>query len=285
MSRSICTAKSFSDIDSLGGTVSLDAPRIVAAGFAADRVNAKARIDGRRVAIDGRASAYGATATTAGSARVARGIIGSGGVRSCAVRLGTSTCGVCHASLNVPAAATDVNGDYHVAGTQVRSNVGSGSTWTGSNVGSGFSRIAGDLRFAPSTIAGAAIARGSTAGFTIDGGEFAYEADATVADLDLQRVGTGIPRAGAGRPTATRAPSTATSSRAAAGQYRLDRPDHRARRDEPDGERHAARHGDHGRADSAAGVRCRPAAGHGAREGERLVRRLRSGGRQRQAGA
>ena len=66
-------AASFSDIDSLSGTVSLNAPRIVAAGFAADQVKANARIDGRRVAIDGRAAAYGASADGGRKRRVARG--------------------------------------------------------------------------------------------------------------------------------------------------------------------------------------------------------------------
>ena len=84
------------------------------------------------------------------------------------------------------------------------------------------------------------------------------------------------------RPIGTRAPINghivASGSGTIAGP-----PGHRGD-DEPHGERHVARHGDHGRADSSAGVRCHAAAGHGAREGDRLVRRLRSGGRQRQAG-
>ena len=59
-------AASFSDANSLHGTVSLDAPRIVAAGFAANQVKGNARIDGRRLTIDGQAAAYGASATAAG---------------------------------------------------------------------------------------------------------------------------------------------------------------------------------------------------------------------------
>ena len=46
-----------------------------------------------------------------------------------------------------------------------------------------------DLRFQPSTVAGARIAAGSTAGVTMDGGDIAYRADATVADLNLRRLG------------------------------------------------------------------------------------------------
>ena len=41
----------------------LDSPRVVAAGYAAGPIHAKARIEGRRVALDGSAAAYGAAAT------------------------------------------------------------------------------------------------------------------------------------------------------------------------------------------------------------------------------
>ena len=49
--------------------------------------------------------------------------------------------------------------------------------------------VDGDLRFDDSTVAGARIAGGSTAQFSIRGQDVAYQADATVAGLDLQRVG------------------------------------------------------------------------------------------------
>jgi autotransporter translocation and assembly factor TamB len=54
---------------------------------------------------------------------------------------------------------------------------------------SGFSRTVVDLRFQPSTVAGATIAAGSTAGVTVNGSDIAYRADATVAGLDLERLG------------------------------------------------------------------------------------------------
>src|SRR5207249_12001703 len=77
--------------------------------------------------------------------------------------------------LNVPAAATNINGDYHVAGS-VRS-------------ASGRTPLQGDLRFAPSTVAGATVESGSTVRFDVNGRQIDYETDATIADLDLQRVG------------------------------------------------------------------------------------------------
>src|SRR5207249_10105661 len=118
---------------------------------------------------------------------------------------------------------TNVNADYRVTGSVA---AGSGPTRTaaelrvaekrrasdgntaGTNgavhdrtVESGFSRtnsrtngrgrtnIKGDLRFLESTIAGAAIESGSTVGFSMNGSEIGYSADATVSNLDLQRVG------------------------------------------------------------------------------------------------
>src|SRR5262245_20818138 len=59
-------AAEFANLNSLRGTVSLDSPRVVAAGYTAGPINAKARISGRRVGLDARAAAYGASATAAG---------------------------------------------------------------------------------------------------------------------------------------------------------------------------------------------------------------------------
>ncbi|HEY3044363.1 MAG TPA: translocation/assembly module TamB domain-containing protein [Vicinamibacterales bacterium] len=168
-------APSFSEVDSLRGTVSLNAPRIVAAGFAANQVKGTARIDGRRLTIDGQAAGYGASATAVGSVVLPESKKGAvafdlhGQARHVDLRR-------LPPHLNAPFAATDVNAEYHV----VRS---------GSNVGSGFSRIYGDLGFAPSTIAGATVESGSTLRFDVNGRQIGYETDATVADLDLQRVG------------------------------------------------------------------------------------------------
>ena len=170
--------KSLSEVGSLSGTVSVDAPRIVAAGFAAEQVKANARLDGRRVAIDGHASAYGSTVTAAGRLVLPEELSGplAFDLRGQAKRVNLQRL---PRSLNVPAAVTNINGQYRVAGSRVDSSAGSGR-----------SRIEGDLQFAPSSVAGAAIAAGSTAAFTIDGRNFAYQSDATVENLDLRRVGT-----------------------------------------------------------------------------------------------
>src|SRR5262245_14611320 len=167
-------SRSLSNIDTLRGTASIDSPRMVAAGYVAETIHAKARVDGRRVALDGSASAYGAAATVAGNVTLPEG----------KVPLGFDVRGVArHVDLrrlprqaSVPPASTQVNAAYHVAGSVAPEKAGP--------------RVRGDLRFEPSAIAGAKIAAGSTAAFTVNGKDIAYKADATVADLDLQRVGT-----------------------------------------------------------------------------------------------
>jgi autotransporter translocation and assembly factor TamB len=163
-------AANFSDRNSLRGTVKLDAPRIAVAGYSAEQVKANARVEGRHVALDGRAAAYGAAADAAGRVTLPEGKQPltydlHGQARHVDLRR-------LPRSLNVPPAATDVNADYHVVGAAATPQ-----------------NVKGDLRFAPSTIAGARVAAGSTAGFSISGRQITYRTDATVADLDLERVG------------------------------------------------------------------------------------------------
>jgi hypothetical protein len=166
--------EALSNVDALRGTVMLDSPRLVAAGYVAERVHANARVNGRKVGLDGRASAYGTAATVSGDATLpdfeTKGRTVGFDLHGTAAHLDLRKL---PRQLKAPAAATDVNAEYHLQGS----------------VGSGSSRTVVDLRFQPSTVAGARIAAGSTAGVTINGGNFAYRADATVADLDLQRIG------------------------------------------------------------------------------------------------
>jgi len=59
--------EALSNVDALHGTIALDASRFVAAGYTAGPVHAKAKIDGRKVALNANASAYGAAATANGT--------------------------------------------------------------------------------------------------------------------------------------------------------------------------------------------------------------------------
>jgi autotransporter translocation and assembly factor TamB len=161
--------ESLSKVTALRGTASVDSPRLVSAGYVAERIHAKARVDGRRVSLDGSAAAYEAVATVAGNITLPEE----------RAPLGYDIHGVARhvdlrnlpRELGAPPASTNINAAYHVAG-------------------SAGPAARGDLRFEPSTIAGAKIAPGSTAGFSVNGNDVSYKADATVADLDLQRIGT-----------------------------------------------------------------------------------------------
>ena len=171
---------SFQNIDSLRGGLSIDSPRIVAAGYTAGPIFAKAQFEGRRVALSAKGNAYGASATASGRVtlpdfadkRASSSTIPfdfSGQLRKVDLRKMPR-------ELKIPPADTNVNADYHVAG----------SVTTGKNA---TENVKGDAKFLPSTLAGATIAEGSTAGFTMNGKEIGYSADATVSDVDLERIG------------------------------------------------------------------------------------------------
>jgi translocation and assembly module TamB len=171
--------EALSNVSALHGTMSIDAPRIVAAGYTAGPIHAKARIDGRKVGIGGNLAAYGATATVAGNVTLpdttketpAQPIVFDlrGQARHVDLRKMPR-------NLNVPPAETDVNAEYHAAG----------SVMTGKHASQ---HVNVDATFMPSSVAGARIAAGSTGGFTLSGNDIGYSADANLADLDLQRVG------------------------------------------------------------------------------------------------
>ncbi|OLC74515.1 MAG: hypothetical protein AUH72_21605 [Acidobacteria bacterium 13_1_40CM_4_65_8] len=172
-------AESFSNVNSLRGTLDFHSPHLVAAGYVAGPLDAKARIDGRRVGLDARGSAYGASATATGQVVLPETLETTTNAK--AQPIAFDLRGQARhvdlrrlpRDLKVPPADTNVNAAYHVAGA----------------VRSGVNRTKGDLTFDPSTIAGAQIARGSTASFSVNGSDIGYSADANVSNLDLQRIG------------------------------------------------------------------------------------------------
>ena len=249
--RSARGTRSLTSIRS-AGTVSLDAPRIVAAGFAADRVKAKARIDGRRVALDGRASAYGATVTTAGRLVLPEESIGSGGVRR--ARSGSARGPAASAAVAERSRCSDgrqrrLPRRGNRRSRRDRSNVGSARTWDPALAG---------LRAICASRRRRSRAQRSQAAAPPDSRSTA----AASRTRPMRRSTTSICSASA---TEFRVPALADRP-----LQELDQRPHRRerQRDNADarpwpgemnahGERHAARHGDHGRPDSAAGVRCR----------------------------
>ncbi len=62
------SGEALANVDALHGDIELDSPRTVAAGYVAERIHAKATVDGRRLRIaEARAGAYGATVTASGN--------------------------------------------------------------------------------------------------------------------------------------------------------------------------------------------------------------------------
>jgi hypothetical protein len=165
---------SFSNLDSLSGKASVSAPRVTAAGYTAENISADATIDGRRVSLDGRAAAYGATATARGALTIPTGDDPLAfDLRGRASHLDLARL---PRNLNVPPASTSITADYHAVGAMPSS-------------GTAARRITADATFAESTIPGARIAQGSTAGVTMHGSSLSYRADATINGLDLEQVG------------------------------------------------------------------------------------------------
>ncbi|MBW8861915.1 MAG: translocation/assembly module TamB domain-containing protein [Acidobacteria bacterium] len=158
----------------------LDSPRLAAAGYTAGPIDARAQIDGRRAQFSAKANFYGASATAVGKATLPDFADKNAKAQTIPFDVSGQLRHVdlrnMPRDLKIPAAETNVGGDYHVAG----------SVTTGKNP---TQNIKGDMKFLPSTVAGATIAGGSTAGFTMNGKAIGYSADATVQNLDLQRVG------------------------------------------------------------------------------------------------
>jgi len=78
--------------------------------------------------------------------------------------------------VKAPPATTDVNAAYHVSGA-IAAAKGAAPD------------VDGELRFLPSTLPGAQVAPGSTVGFSMHDGTIGYHADATVSNVDLERLG------------------------------------------------------------------------------------------------
>jgi hypothetical protein len=164
-------------IDSLRGTVSVDAPRLAGRGYSAEDVHADLQLAGRAISVDARGKAYGASVTAAGRVTLPRndGPVAfdlRGRVRDIDLhRL--------PAALNVPRPRTNINGDYQVSGTQ-RFSGASGPRGT---------RVVLEATFGASQVPGAEIEAGSPAGIDTRALEIAYHADVNIANVDLQRLG------------------------------------------------------------------------------------------------
>ncbi len=169
-------------LDRTRGRFSVTAPRIVAAGYRATDVVMKGAVAGRRISIDGRAAAYGGTATAKGvvvppakaGAPLEFDVAGS----ASHVDLASLP-----ASVSAPRVKTDVNASaYHVKGSVAKNRTA----------------VEGNVTLDQSTVADGTIVKGTSAEFDIVAGpktrgaqsiDATYAARGGVRNVNLYRVG------------------------------------------------------------------------------------------------
>jgi translocation and assembly module TamB len=154
--------------DRLNGTFAFEGPRLVAAGYEARDVKVKGTVAGPRITIDGRASAYGGTAT-------ARGFVVTPGPRRA---LAFDVRGTADdvdlrrlpPALGVPQLATELSvAEYHITGK-------------GEAIGA-------TARLNESSVEGTTIDAGTTAEFALERETISYAVRGSVQNLDLDRIG------------------------------------------------------------------------------------------------
>jgi hypothetical protein len=161
------------------GRFTFTGPRVVAAGYEARDVRVTGTLAGRRLVLDGRAVAYGGSATAKGF------IITPSGRERLSFDLEGSANGVnlrnLPASIGAPRVTTNLSvARYHVRGQ-------------GANV-------EGNATLRRSTIEGGTIGDGTTAEFAIGPGSITYASRGSVDDLNLERVGRAFNVAALAKP-------------------------------------------------------------------------------------
>jgi autotransporter translocation and assembly factor TamB len=165
--------------DRLKGTFGVSAQEVVAAGYQATDVTVTGSLDGARIALDGRARAYGSTATASGF------IVTPAPGRPLSFDLRGRADDVDPRRLPASTQAPKVAAKVSVAEYQVRGTGGS---------------IKGSVRLNQSELEGAVIAGGTVAEFASNNGRIAYTARGSVANLNLQRIGNAFNVAALARP-------------------------------------------------------------------------------------
>ncbi len=151
----------------LRGTYSIDAGSARVAGYEARNLAAKGRIDGRTIRVDATGDAYGGHASAVGVIDARRPFALDLAGRAAGVDLRNLP-----SAFRVPGVPSDLQFTYTLKG---RDGVYSGET-----------------RLEASTLAGAAIAAGTTVQFRVGGPAPSYAAQGEVAGLDVQEVGRGF---------------------------------------------------------------------------------------------
>ena len=155
-------------VDRLTGTFAFNGPRVVAAGYEARNVQVSGALKGARITLDGKAAAYGGTATTRGF------IVTPAPGRPLAFDLAGKAEHVdlrkLPASTGAPFLSSDLSvADYHVKGAG--------------------QSITGTATLNPSSVEGATIGAETIATFDLTPTRISYTARGSVADLDVDRLG------------------------------------------------------------------------------------------------
>jgi uncharacterized protein involved in outer membrane biogenesis len=154
--------------DRVNGTFAFEAPRVAAAGYAASDVKISGTVDGPRITVDGRASAYGGTATARGFVVTpAPGRALSFDMRGAADHVDLRKL---PAAIGVPQLATNLSvADYHISGAGPA--------------------LEGTATLKESSVEGATIASGTSAEFALAPTTISYAVRGAVRDVDLHRIG------------------------------------------------------------------------------------------------
>jgi len=166
-------------LERMSGTYAFNGPHGVAFGYEARAVRVSGRLDGRRIALDGRGAAYGGTATARGY------IVASAPGQPVAFDLRGKADHVDLRRIPASAGAPPVETNLSASGYQVR---GKGGTTSGS------------ATLETSTVEGATIAAGTTAEFSTTPGTISYTARGSVTGLNLQRIGEAFDVAAIAKP-------------------------------------------------------------------------------------
>ena len=161
------------------GRFTFTGPRVTAAGYDARNVRVTGSLAGRRIVLDGRADAYGGTATAKGF------IVTPAGRSPVSFDLAGSATGVNLRNLPASTGAPRVTTNLSVARYHVR---GQGSS------------IDGDATLNRSTVEGTTIGDGTTAEFSVRPGAITYASRGSVENADLERIGRAFQVAALAKP-------------------------------------------------------------------------------------
>lgn len=155
-------------MERMSGSFAFRGPSVTAAGYTASNVDVSGQIAGRRIGLNGRANAYGGSATAKGF------IVTPSEGRPLAFDLAGRAENLDLRNLPASVGAPRVETSLSIASYTVR---GAGG------------EIEGTAELNQSTIEGATVADGTQAHFQVRPGAISYSAQGQIADLDLERFG------------------------------------------------------------------------------------------------